>query len=101
MDTVKRHLQVLRKDEALRDVYMALARAALRYLPVKQKNSLAATSDALRGLTRTRVIQASNASTANGSDAAVRMGSAKTAVELKTSGRQQRTQHDQREGRHP
>ena len=40
VDTVKRHLQVLRKDQALRDVYMALARAALRYLPVKQKNSL-------------------------------------------------------------
>jgi predicted short-subunit dehydrogenase-like oxidoreductase (DUF2520 family) len=40
VDTVKRHLQVLRKDKALRDAYVALAHAALRYLPVKQKNLL-------------------------------------------------------------
>jgi len=40
VDTVKRHLRVLREDEALRDVYVALARASLRYLPVKQKNLL-------------------------------------------------------------
>jgi predicted short-subunit dehydrogenase-like oxidoreductase (DUF2520 family) len=40
VDTVERHLQVLRTDKVLRDAYVALARAALRYLPVKQKNLL-------------------------------------------------------------
>jgi len=40
VDTVKRHLQVLRSVPAARDVYSALARAALRYLPAKNKNLL-------------------------------------------------------------
>jgi predicted short-subunit dehydrogenase-like oxidoreductase (DUF2520 family) len=35
VDTVKRHLRVLRKDPVIRDVYVALANAALRYLPAK------------------------------------------------------------------
>jgi predicted short-subunit dehydrogenase-like oxidoreductase (DUF2520 family) len=39
VDTVKRHLRVLRGTPA-RDVYLALARAALRYLPVKNKNRI-------------------------------------------------------------
>src|SRR5579864_3662079 len=40
VDTVKRHLQVLRSVPAARDVYSALARAALRYLPAKNKKLL-------------------------------------------------------------
>jgi len=40
IDTVKRHLRVLRGTPAARDVYVALARAALRYLPAKNKKSL-------------------------------------------------------------
>jgi len=40
VDTVKRHLRVLRKVPAAREVYLALARAALLYLPAKQKDSL-------------------------------------------------------------
>jgi predicted short-subunit dehydrogenase-like oxidoreductase (DUF2520 family) len=40
LDTVKRHLHVLRALPAARDVYLELARSALRYLPVKKKNSL-------------------------------------------------------------
>ena len=39
VDTVKRHLRVLRDTPAAREVYIALARAALRYLPAKNKNS--------------------------------------------------------------
>ena len=39
-DTVKRHLQVLRASREARDVYLALAGAALRYLPSKNKNAL-------------------------------------------------------------
>jgi predicted short-subunit dehydrogenase-like oxidoreductase (DUF2520 family) len=39
-ETVKRHLRVLREVPAAREVYSALARAALLYLPVKRKNSL-------------------------------------------------------------
>jgi predicted short-subunit dehydrogenase-like oxidoreductase (DUF2520 family) len=39
-DTVKRHLRVLRNLPAARNVYSALAGAALQYLPVKHKNSL-------------------------------------------------------------
>jgi len=37
IDTVKRHLRVLRKVPAAHEVYSALARAALTYLPVKRK----------------------------------------------------------------
>ncbi len=40
VDTVKRHLSVLRSVPAVREVYVALARAALRYLPAKNKSSL-------------------------------------------------------------
>ena len=40
MDTVKRHLRVLRSMPAARDVYSALARAALQYLPAKNKSAL-------------------------------------------------------------
>ena len=40
VDTVRRHLQALRKLPAARDVYSALARAALHYLPVKNKKAL-------------------------------------------------------------
>jgi predicted short-subunit dehydrogenase-like oxidoreductase (DUF2520 family) len=37
VDTVKRHLQVLRREPVAREVYLALARAALRYLPGRNK----------------------------------------------------------------
>jgi predicted short-subunit dehydrogenase-like oxidoreductase (DUF2520 family) len=40
VDTVQRHLRVLRNVPAAREVYAALTRAALQYLPVKRKNSL-------------------------------------------------------------
>ena len=40
VDTVKRHLQVLRTMPAAREVYSALARAALQYLPAKNKGEL-------------------------------------------------------------
>lgn len=40
VETVKRHLRVLGKVPDAREVYTALARAALRYLPAKNKNSL-------------------------------------------------------------
>lgn len=40
VDTVKRHLRVLSKVRPAHDVYLALARAALRYLPAKTKNAL-------------------------------------------------------------
>jgi predicted short-subunit dehydrogenase-like oxidoreductase (DUF2520 family) len=39
-DTVKRHLRVLRRVPAAREVYSALANAALRYLPAKNKSEL-------------------------------------------------------------
>jgi predicted short-subunit dehydrogenase-like oxidoreductase (DUF2520 family) len=38
--TVKRHLQVLRREPVAREVYLALARAALRYLPSKKTAEL-------------------------------------------------------------
>jgi predicted short-subunit dehydrogenase-like oxidoreductase (DUF2520 family) len=41
VDTVKRHLRVLRKVPAAREVYVALACSALRNLPVKNKAELA------------------------------------------------------------
>jgi predicted short-subunit dehydrogenase-like oxidoreductase (DUF2520 family) len=40
VETVKRHLQVLCGSPTAREVYSELARAALRYLPVKHGNSL-------------------------------------------------------------
>jgi len=47
VDTVKRHLRVLRGTPAA-EVYSALARAALQYLPVKHKNSLKRILDSSR-----------------------------------------------------
>jgi len=41
VDTVRRHLRVLGKVPPAREVYMALARAALRYLPSKRRGELA------------------------------------------------------------
>jgi len=40
VETVKRHLRVLRNLPAAREVYSALGRASLRYLPVKHKREL-------------------------------------------------------------
>jgi predicted short-subunit dehydrogenase-like oxidoreductase (DUF2520 family) len=40
VDTVKRHLRVLRRMPAGREVYSALARSALQYLPAKNKIAL-------------------------------------------------------------
>ena len=40
VETVTKHLAVLRKHPATREVYVALARAALRGLPVKNRNGL-------------------------------------------------------------
>jgi predicted short-subunit dehydrogenase-like oxidoreductase (DUF2520 family) len=48
VETVKRHLQVLRGVPAAREVYMELASAALRYLPVKNRSSLKHLLDSLR-----------------------------------------------------
>ena len=48
VDTVKRHLRVLRKVPAARQVYSALAGAALRYLPVKNKKELKRVLGSLR-----------------------------------------------------
>ena len=39
-DTVLRHLEVLRRSHEAREVYRALAGAALRYLPSRDKNAL-------------------------------------------------------------
>ena len=39
-ETVRKHLQVLKKVPQARDVYLALARAALRYLPVRNRARL-------------------------------------------------------------
>lgn len=47
VETVKRHLRVLRGTPAA-EVYLALARAALLYLPVKHKNSLRRILDSSR-----------------------------------------------------
>ena len=41
VETVKRHLQVLRRIPEAREVYVALARSALRHLPAKHKMKLA------------------------------------------------------------
>jgi predicted short-subunit dehydrogenase-like oxidoreductase (DUF2520 family) len=40
IETVRRHLQVLRAPPEAREVYLALARAALKNLPAKNKNAL-------------------------------------------------------------
>lgn len=40
VETVRRHLEVLRTSRVPREVYVALARAALESLPAKNKNSL-------------------------------------------------------------
>jgi predicted short-subunit dehydrogenase-like oxidoreductase (DUF2520 family) len=40
IETVRRHLQVLRALPEAREVYLALARAALKNLPAKNKNAL-------------------------------------------------------------
>ena len=48
VDTVKRHLRVLRSSPAAREVYSELASAALRYLPVKNRNSLKRILDSRR-----------------------------------------------------
>jgi predicted short-subunit dehydrogenase-like oxidoreductase (DUF2520 family) len=49
VDTVQRHLRVLRNVPAAREVYAALTRAALQYLPVKRKNSLKRALDSWLG----------------------------------------------------
>ena len=40
VETVKRHLNILRGNRAARQVYIALGRAALQYLPAKNKGAL-------------------------------------------------------------
>jgi predicted short-subunit dehydrogenase-like oxidoreductase (DUF2520 family) len=40
IDTVKKHLQILRKAPEVREVYLALARVALRELPAKNRTEL-------------------------------------------------------------
>jgi len=40
VETVRKHLRVLCKVPAARDVYVALARASLRYLPVKNRAAM-------------------------------------------------------------
>ncbi len=40
VEIVKRHLLVLREIPAAREVYVALAKAALQYLPVKNRRLL-------------------------------------------------------------
>jgi predicted short-subunit dehydrogenase-like oxidoreductase (DUF2520 family) len=40
VEIVKRHLRVLREIPGATEVYLALAKAALRYLPVKNRASL-------------------------------------------------------------
>jgi predicted short-subunit dehydrogenase-like oxidoreductase (DUF2520 family) len=49
LDTVKRHLRVLRRVPAAREVYLALARSALQYLPARNKKALKRTLDSSRG----------------------------------------------------
>jgi len=48
IDTVKRHLQSLRKDPIARQVYASLAQAALAYLPAKNKAAIKKALEALR-----------------------------------------------------
>jgi predicted short-subunit dehydrogenase-like oxidoreductase (DUF2520 family) len=49
VDTVNQHLRVLRSSPLARRVYSELARAALRHLPAKHKNSLKRLLDPSRG----------------------------------------------------
>lgn len=48
VDTVKRHLRVLRGIPAAREVYSALVRSAVRYLPAKNKKALRQILDSSR-----------------------------------------------------
>ncbi len=48
VDTVKRHLGVLRSAGAAREVYLALAASALQYLPARNKRSLKQVLDSSR-----------------------------------------------------
>jgi predicted short-subunit dehydrogenase-like oxidoreductase (DUF2520 family) len=49
VETVRRHLEVLRTAAVPRQVYVALARAALKYLPAKNKKSLHYLLDSVDG----------------------------------------------------
>jgi predicted short-subunit dehydrogenase-like oxidoreductase (DUF2520 family) len=49
VETVRRHLEVLRTAAVPRQVYVALARAALKYLPAKNKKSLHSLLDSVDG----------------------------------------------------
>ncbi len=49
VETVRRHLEVLRTAAVPRQVYVALARAALEYLPAKNKNKLRLLLDSVDG----------------------------------------------------
>lgn len=40
VETIRRHLRALNKEPSAREVYTALARAALEYLPAKNRNTL-------------------------------------------------------------
>jgi predicted short-subunit dehydrogenase-like oxidoreductase (DUF2520 family) len=46
VETIRMHLQVLRRVPAAREVYVALGKAALKYLPAKKRRTLAETLDA-------------------------------------------------------
>ncbi len=48
VDTVRHHLQSLRRDPVARQVYVALAQAALAYLPAKNKSAMKKVLKALR-----------------------------------------------------
>lgn len=86
MATIERHLSVLRRVPAAREVYLALAEAALQYLPGKRKEILqrALTAARYRGagsaVTR-RNATTSKPRTTKGNAAAVRKGKAKTTLE--------------------
>ena len=49
VETVQRHLAVLRRTRVPREVYVALARAALKYLPARDKKSLQSLLDSQDG----------------------------------------------------
>jgi len=49
VETVKKHLQVLRAEPLTKKAYAALARAALQYLPAKHKNALRKLLDSAPG----------------------------------------------------
>jgi predicted short-subunit dehydrogenase-like oxidoreductase (DUF2520 family) len=48
VETIRKHLRVLRKNRAARKVYIALANAALEYLPARNKKSLKRVLDSKR-----------------------------------------------------